>query len=202
MCFSLLLNEACGRRTVWAMGQGDPQLSNRLHGGPSATLTHAEPSSHRTGNKHFQLSPGKSGAMVSLVTTPLKVKNCQSCQSSERFTTHLQICSAVRKENTAHKGWLAKTVIISGAAYYKGRQVVSKHSWLRQASHFPLFSSNFPRKDIYQQAPAPCEASCREGEQPRLPSRAGVNADPLGLLTSLFTVWSHLAQANIKIFCF
>lgn len=48
----------------------------------------------------------------------------------------------------------------------------------------------------------PVRHPAREGEQPRLPSSARVNADPLGLLTSLFTVWSHLAQANIKIFCF
>lgn len=94
-------------------GQGHPPLSYRLHRGPAAALTHAEPSSHRSGNKHFQLSPGKFGAVVCLVTVPMKAKNCQSCQSNESFTTHLQTYSALRKENTVCKSdWLKQSLSV------------------------------------------------------------------------------------------
>lgn len=79
MCFSLQLNEASGRRIIWAMGQEHPQLSNRLHDGPAATLTSTKPFCHQTDNKHFQFLPGKSGAPVSLVTVPIKAKTYWSC---------------------------------------------------------------------------------------------------------------------------
>lgn len=120
-------------------GQQHPPLSNGLHRGPAATLTSAEPPSPARGNKHCQLSLGKSGAVVCLVTVPLKAKNCQSCRFSEWFTTHLQTYSALRKENTAHKGRLATTIIISGAAGQKCRQVEPNHCRLGQASRFSLF---------------------------------------------------------------
>lgn len=68
MCFSLLANEAYWRRIVWTAGQ----LSNRLHGGPAATLAHAESSSHQTGNEHFKLSPAKFAAEVCLEAILMK----------------------------------------------------------------------------------------------------------------------------------
>lgn len=107
--------------------------------------------------------------------------SCLFCWPNERFTSLWQTYPALRKENTAHKGWLA-TTITRGAACNGLRQVEPNHFSTGQACYFTLFfffPSDFPRKDIYTRR------CCLQGrEHQRLPSRASASIAPVGLLAA------------------
>lgn len=158
----------CGNRIVWAIGQGHPQLSNGLWGAPTVTLTMQSPP---ISNREWTLPnlTRKIWCRYLFGDCILESKKLSVLPVQWKVYNSFRnlFCSKGRK--TAHKGRLDKTILISGAESDKYRQVESNHSWLGQARYFPILFSNFPRRDIRQQAPAPSKAACREMEQPQLP---------------------------------
>lgn len=171
----------------------NPQLSNRLPWGLQHTGSlQALQSSHR----EWTLSalPRKIWHRISLATIPV---SCLSFWPNERCTTLWQTYPALRKKNTTHKDWLATTVT-RGAVCDELRQVEPNHFSTEQARDFTLFFFlRFPKEGHLHQArlPAGKGASAATQQSQRQHSSRGIAC-------RLFAVWSHLAQANIKIFCF